>query len=245
MISIVTVCYNSEKTLARTIESVLKQNVDELEYILVDGDSTDSTLDIIRQYEEKFIKKGWKYFYISEKDAGMYDAMNKGIRIATGNVIGILNSDDWYEENALSIVTRKAESVNADIYMGAINVINGSNTFIKKANNRAYKTSRDFNHPAMFVTALCYEQVGNYEIDNVHDDYGWYLKALKQGKIVSIIDDVLTNYPTGGIGSKKSIRNTLERIGTKYRVYKNNGYSKLYFWECVAQEIGKYILLKG
>ena len=91
-ISIVTVSYNSSLTISRTIESVLSQKNIDLEYIIVDGASKDGTVDIIRQYAEKKSCIKW----ISEKDNGIYDAMNKGISFATGEVIGILNSDDYY-----------------------------------------------------------------------------------------------------------------------------------------------------
>lgn len=245
-ISIITACYNSEKTIERTIKSVLVQNVDNLEYIFIDGKSDDKTIEIIKQYEQAFIEKHWIYKYISEPDNGMYDAMNKGIHMATGDLIAILNSDDWYEDNALSIVYDQYRiNPNADIFMGAIRIFNGNQIIIKKARNRKYKTSRDFNHPAMFVTKECYKEVGNYKIDNVHDDYGWYLKALKDNKRISIIEAVLTNYPTGGAGSVKSIKNTVRRIVKKYQIYKENGYSPFYFFECVGQEMVKFILLKG
>ena len=92
-ISIITVTFNSEKTLRYTIESVLNQNYDDIEYLIIDGGSTDSTLDIIKCYEPKF--EG-KLHYISEPDKGIYDAMNKGILMATGNVVGFLNSDDLF-----------------------------------------------------------------------------------------------------------------------------------------------------
>jgi hypothetical protein len=86
--------------------------------------------------------------------------------------------------------------------------------------------------------------VGLYGIENVHSDYGWYLKALKMGKKVTIIPQVLADFYIGGWSSKKSFKNTLERIKTKYQVYKENGYSRLYYFECFGQEIAKYLLLK-
>ncbi len=244
-ISIITVCYNSEKTIERTIKSVFAQSVDDLEYILVDGKSVDGTIRIISQYEQAFIDKGWRYTFISESDNGMYDAMNKGIHMATGELIGILNSDDWYEDDTLSIISEKYKNnPDADILMGAIRILNGNQIIVKKARDRSYKTSRDFNHPAMFVTKECYKEVGDYKIGNVHDDYGWYLKAKKNGKKVQIIDEILTDYPTGGEGSRKSFYDTVTRIGKKYLVYKENEYSFLYFGECFFQEIAKFIILK-
>jgi glycosyltransferase involved in cell wall biosynthesis len=93
MISIVTVCFNSEKTIERTINSVLSQSYANVEYIIIDGGSTDGTIEIIKKYQEKIT------FWISESDSGLYDAMNKGIQKAQGNIIGILNSDDVFQDS--------------------------------------------------------------------------------------------------------------------------------------------------
>ena len=90
-VSIITVCLNSEKTLEQAIQSVISQTYKNIEYIIVDGASTDGTLDIISKYENKITK------WVSEKDQGLYYAMNKGIDMATGDIVGIINSDDWYE----------------------------------------------------------------------------------------------------------------------------------------------------
>ena len=90
-ISIITVCFNSSKTICDTIDSVLKQNYKNIEYILVDGNSKDNTVEIIKKYETIFRKNGMDYIWVSEVDNGIYDAINKGIKMATGDIIGILN----------------------------------------------------------------------------------------------------------------------------------------------------------
>lgn len=246
MISIVTVTYNSEKTIGRTLESILRQNADRVEHVVVDGKSSDHTLEIVESYRTRYESKGYLLKVISEKDKGPYDGMNKGVAAATGDYIGILNSDDAYDPAALEILARAVDSSHADIYMGAIRIHNGSSQIIEKhAKNTRYQTSRHFNHPAMFASKACYNDVGKYGIENVHSDYGWYLKALKLGKKVEIIPEVLADFYIGGWSSKKSFKNTMERIGTKYRVYKDNGYSRLYYFECFAQEMAKFILLKS
>ena len=114
-VSIITVCFNSEKTLEETIQSVLIQDYPEVEHIIIDGGSTDGTLAIIRKYAAQITQ------WISEKDHGMYDAMNKGIALATGDVIGILNSDDVYlNSHAISdlmaaMQTQGVDAVYADL----------------------------------------------------------------------------------------------------------------------------------
>jgi glycosyltransferase involved in cell wall biosynthesis len=244
-ISVVTVTYNSEKTLARNMESVLRQGDASVEHIIVDGKSTDGTLSVVDSYRDSYADKGIELKVISEKDNGPYDAMNKGIAAATGDVIGILNSDDCYGDGALEIVQGYVGQNPADIYMGAIRIHNGQNQIIEKhAKKTAYQTSRHFNHPAMFATKRCYEEVGKYGLTNVHSDYGWYLKAIKMGKNVCIINEVLTDFYIGGWSSKKSFKNTLDRISTKYQVYKENGYSRLYFLECAGMELAKFVLVK-
>ena len=106
--SIITPCFNSENTIERTLKSVLNQTYSMYEYIIVDGGSTDSTLDIIRSYKDFF---GDKLKVISEPDNGIYDAMNKGISWATGDFVGIVNSDDFYEEDCLTIVSSYIQKV--------------------------------------------------------------------------------------------------------------------------------------
>ena len=122
MISILTATYNSEKTLRDTIESVLRQSFRDFEYILIDGGSKDRTVDIIKEYEPKF--EG-RLRYISEPDNGIYDAMNKGIRMATGDVVGILNSDDFYTaDDALQTIADAFEQHDIDATYGDIHFVN-------------------------------------------------------------------------------------------------------------------------
>ena len=100
LVSIITVCFNSERTIEQTIKSVLNQTYKEIEYIIVDGQSTDGTLDIINKYSSQIAK------IVSEPDEGLYHAMNKGISMATGDIVGIINSDDWYEPYTVEEVVK-------------------------------------------------------------------------------------------------------------------------------------------
>ncbi|EKD55550.1 MAG: Glycosyltransferase family 2 protein, partial [uncultured bacterium] len=112
--SIITVTYNSAKTLETTIKSVIDQSFPYIEYIVVDGGSTDGTLDIIKKYQDKITK------WVSEKDGGISDAMNKGIKMASGDIIGIIHADDWYEIGALEKVDAAFESTGTDIVCGKV-----------------------------------------------------------------------------------------------------------------------------
>ena len=107
--SIITVCYNSEATIRRTIESVLGQTSSDFEYLAIDGASADRTLSILQEYRHRFEKRGISYRIYSERDEGIYDAMDKGIAKSRGEIIGIVNSDDWYEPDAVDTVLRIKE----------------------------------------------------------------------------------------------------------------------------------------
>lgn len=122
-VSIITVCFNSEKTIIDTLESVLNQSYENIEYIIIDGKSKDKTVDIIKRYENKFKEKKIEYKWISEKDSGIYEAMNKGINKSTGEVIGIINSDDWYEKNTVEKVMKEYKIKKFDMLYGNLRMI--------------------------------------------------------------------------------------------------------------------------
>ena len=124
-ISIITITYNSDKTLADTLESVLAQTYQEIEYIVVDGASKDGTMDLVKRYEPLF---DGKMRYVSEPDKGLYDAMNKGMRMATGEVVGILNSDDFYtDREVLQRVADVFQKENVDAVYGDVHYVDPNN----------------------------------------------------------------------------------------------------------------------
>ncbi len=241
-ISIITVTFNSEKTLNKAMDSVLNQSCKPLEYIIVDGESTDRTLDIVNEYKPLFTKKGIELKVISEKDDGIYDAMNKGISLARGEVIGMINSDDWYEEDALKVVTDAYEKEGFDLFYADLRMhMTDGKTFVKKARNRKYATSRDWNHPTTFITAEIYKKY-KYRNDTIHDDYDLILRLKKAGVKTVVVNKVIADFTMNGTSHERNLGKTLERIGIKYRIYRNNGYSVLYFFECFLVEIGKLLI---
>jgi glycosyltransferase involved in cell wall biosynthesis len=152
LVSIITVAYNSENTIRDTIESVLNQTYTNIEYIIVDGLSKDHTFEIAKSYQNKFIQKGIAYTIKSEKDNGIYDAMNKGIKISQGEIIGIINSDDWYEQDTIEKVVESFKNTKFDYFFGDLRLINGKKTKIKHAKyTKHYVSSRNWNHPTSFV----------------------------------------------------------------------------------------------
>lgn len=248
-ISVITVCYQSEKTLGSTIESMLEQTkqMDDpkfsIEYLIIDGASKDATLQVAEGYRTKLESQGVEYRIYSEKDHGIYDAMNKGIRLATGDVIGILNSDDWYEPDTLLTVARTFEKEDCDLMFANIRMHKqDGSSFIKKARQRKFQTSRDWNHPTTFVKAQILKDNPFRDL-GIHDDYGFYLQMRKQGRKIVTVDKVLANFKMGGASNHKNLKAAIKRIKDRYKYcYRINGYSRLYIIECVAIEAAKMLL---
>lgn len=240
--SIITVTYNSEKTLKRAMDSVINQTMAPVEYIIVDGVSKDNTISIAESYKDKAKLKGIDLKIISEPDNGIYDAMNKGIRMAKGNIIGMINSDDYYETDAIAKVNRVYEKKGFDLFFADLymHMPNGKK-FIKHSKNRKYMTSREWNHPTTFITKEMYKKY-QYNNDTIHDDYDLILRMKKDGVKVEVLNEPIAHFTMNGVSHKRSIRGAIDRIKIKYGIYRKNGYSRFYIVECVAMEMAKLIL---
>ncbi|MBR3641985.1 MAG: glycosyltransferase [Parasporobacterium sp.] len=241
-ISIVTVSFNAAKTIQKTIESVLSQTCAPYEYIIRDGASTDDTLKIARSYSADFEKAGIAYQIISEKDEGIYDAMNKGIRAAAGEVIGLINADDWYEPCAIEKVNAAMQDGDTDLVYGDIRMWKDeTHSFIKHARNRRYMTSRDWNHPTTFITKEMYRKY-TYKNETIHDDYDLILRMKKDGARFRVIHEVLANFRMNGVSHSRNLKDACKRARIKYRIYRQNGYSPFYVIECYGVELAKLII---
>lgn len=240
-VSIITVSYNSEKTITRTIESVLEQTYNNIEYILIDGNSSDKTVEIIKKYKNKFLKINKGYKYISEKDSGIYDAMNKGIMMASGDIIGIINSDDWYEKDAVEKIVDKFTIENADIVYANMLIHSPKKKFIKKAKNEKYFTTRGWNHPTMFVKKEVYNKF-KYRLQSIYDDLDFILRAKKEKYKIEILDETISNFSFGGISTEKSFSRVIQDISLRNKIYKQNGYSRFHMLDNMLIEMAKYLL---
>jgi glycosyltransferase involved in cell wall biosynthesis len=180
-ISIITVTFNSAKTIEGTIESVLSQKCPNIEYIIIDGGSTDGTVQIIERYQKRISK------WISEKDHGMYDAMNKGISIATGDVIGILNSDDVYMNayvvsDLMALMhAKKAQVVFADLIL--VDSSNQNRIIRYYDSGRFHPSKFKFDwmpaHPTVFVKRELYQRVGKFSTTyQIAADYEMLIRML-------------------------------------------------------------------
>lgn len=241
-VSIVTVCKNSEKTIIDTFESVLLQGHRPLQYVVIDGKSTDATLDIIAEYSKKFETSGIEFISVSESDQGIYDAMNKGIRISDGELIGIINSDDWYEKDAIEKVVDAYRKENFDLFYADLRIVNQDGTsFIKKSKDSKWLTSRYWNHPTTFITKDVYRE-NLYKTENIHDDWDLILRIRKNGCKVCVLNEVLANFRRNGVSHQKSWEKAMERAKIKYKIYRDNGFSRMYFIECYGMEIAKMVV---
>lgn len=239
-ISIVTVTFNSEETIARAIESVLLQTYTPYEYIVVDGASSDNTVNIIKKYAEKFKELGIKFCVVSEPDQGIYDAMNKGIKMATGDIVGMINSDDWYEPVALQTVAETYEITPFDLFYADLRIIKQSGNFTKKSKTDRFPSTRHWNHPTTFISKSMYSRY-QYENKTIYDDWDLILRVRGSGCKPVIVNRILANFTFGGCSNEKSIRKAIERFWIRYKIYKKNGYNRLYILECAIMEIVKYI----
>lgn len=229
MISIITATFNSAKTLKDTIQSVLRQTNKDFEYLIIDGGSTDETIDIVKSYESEF---SGRLKWVSEKDQGIYDAMNKGIKMASGDVVGILNSDDYFTSD--DILQTVADAFKCQ----EIDAIYGDIHFIRDGNPQKcirYYSSRMFRpfwlrfgfmpaHPSFYCKREVYERAGGYRLDYaIGSDYDMMVRLFKQYKIVSCyINKDFVTMRTGG-ASTRNVQSRHTLIKENVRACRDNG----------------------
>ena len=240
-VTIITVAYNCAETIATAIESVLNQTYQNIEYLVIDGLSKDYTVEIAKTYIPKFSEKGMEMKVISEADRGMYDALNKGVSIASGELIGNINADDWYEPVAVEKMVELYEKEQYDLAWADLRIIKPSGNMIKKAHVGKLKTTAGFCHPTMFSKKTVLMELP-YACEKMDDDFEMILRAYKAKKKIVTLNEVLANYRFGGMSTKKSMKDSVKRVKMKYATYRKHGYSPLYWFYCVAMETAKYIL---
>lgn len=203
-VSIITVCYNSAATINDTITSVLSQDYKNIEYIVIDGGSSDATLDIINKYREQIS------VVISEPDKGIYDAMNKGIKNATGDIVGILNSDDFYETKDVITETVNNFDVDTEIVFGDLIFVKPENIekitrFYSLPRFKAWKLRFGWMppHPATFIKKSVYDKYGLYKINyKISADYEVFVRFLLVNKVnFKHINKILVRMRDGGVST--------------------------------------------
>lgn len=245
-ITVVTVTFNASSVIAKTIESVLAQKRHPYEYFIIDGLSKDNTVAIAEQYSKAFKDLGVKYTVISEKDTGIYNAMNKGVRLATGDFIGFLNAGDWYEDDALLNITSFYEEEPFDLTYGGLNYINpkGSITIKHSKLDSFPISSRHWNHPSMFLRTELYKRHMFDESYPTYADFHLYLKMRKSKVKIRVIDKVITNFVADGVSTDVRLKKVLARAGEKYRAYRSNGFGLVYWFESYGWELLKSVYFR-
>ena len=242
-ISLITVTFNSDLTLRDTIQSILNQTFSDIEYIIIDGLSKDNTVDIIRKYEPQF--QG-RLKWISERDNGLYDAMNKGIRMSTGDIVGIINSDDFYHRR--DIISRVAEAFKNE----ETQAVYGDVRFVNPDNlNRTvrYYSSRNFSpnrfrygfmpaHPTFFTYRKYFEEFGYYKTDyHIAADYELLIRFLYTHQLKSkYLSLDFMKMRTGG-ASTASIKSNILLNKEIVRACSENG-----IWTCMPLLFLKYFI---
>jgi len=225
-ISIITIVWNNKDTIRDAIDSVLSQAYKDIEYIIVDGASSDGTVDIIKSYGDKISK------FISEKDNGLYDAMNKGIALATGDVVGMLNSDDVYFDNKViekvvnQFKDKNTDSVYGDLYYVKENDLNEVVRYWKSSVFRQDSFAKGWHppHPTFFVKKEIYQQYGLFDLNmKVSADFELMLRFLEKYKIsTAYIPSVFVRMRTGG-ESNRSIKNIITGNKSILKAFDKNG----------------------
>jgi len=214
LISIVTVVYNGEEFLEKTIQSVINQTYENIEYIIVDGGSSDGTVDIIKKYEDDID------YWVSEKDEGIYDAMNKGAKLATGDFINFMNADDIiYSHDAVELIVDNIHDMDSTYYSRA-RIVSDTFTWIYPAidvqNYSKWLNLNLPNHQTIFFSKRFYKSI-LYDLRlslTADDDYKLF--ALESGKVM-FIDVVFVEFKRGGVSSNhKSYKLFFQRIKESY-----------------------------
>jgi len=228
LISIITVVYNNVETLEDTIKSVINQPYNKLEYIIIDGGSTDGTVDIIKKYE-KYIS-----FWVSEADKGIYDAMNKGIAQSKGDVIGLLNSGDTYEDNAFRLLANNFDKANkhcvyyGDVYLNYLDM----NIKVKtKAVLKNLQYAMAISHQAMFISRDTYLDYGKYDLNYKYAaDYAYILGLFLKKVKFKYIGDAVACFATGGTSDEKILISRFECVKAHFNLRSPKKYNAIYFY---------------
>lgn len=207
-VSIVTVSFNSQNTISDTINSVLHQTYPDIEYIIVDGKSSDNTVNVIEGLKDKF---NGRLRFISEPDNGIYDAMNKGIKMATGEIVGLLNSDDIFANNlVIEKIVNTFKTSNAQCIYGNLVLVdkNDTNKVIRESNCSQYKPGafrRGWHppHPTFYTYKKNYDKYGYYRTDfKIAADFECMMRLLEENGLPSkYIDELIVKQRVGGVST--------------------------------------------
>jgi glycosyltransferase involved in cell wall biosynthesis len=243
-VSILTVVFNGLATIRQCIESVLKQDYSDIEYIIIDGGSTDGTQEIVRSYGSKITK------FLSEPDNGIYDAMNKGIQLASGEVIGILNSDDFYAfPSVIGEMVKVMKSGAFDGVYGDLEYIDAAERVTRKWVSGTYMPGAFLNgwmppHPTFFVRKEAYQAHGKFRLDlGSAADYELMLRLVhKAGIKIGYLPKVLVKMRVGGV-SNSTLKNRIAANRNDSKAWEVNGLTPRFYtlWLKPLRKIWQFI----
>ncbi len=219
-LSVITIVFNDVENIEKTINSVFSQTYSNIEYIIIDGASKDGTVDIIKKYSDKL------FFWSSEPDAGLYDAMNKGINKARGDYVCFLNSGDlFFEENTIEKMFSSTKNNEVDIFYGETVIIDSKGTVKgkrrlsapKQMNWKSFKNGMLVSHQA-FIPAL--KKVPKYDLKYKYSgDFDWCIKIMKNSKKIHNTNQILIRYLDGGLTKQRLIKSLKERFRIMSKYY--------------------------
>lgn len=215
LVSIVTVVFNGKAHLERTIQSVLQQSYRPIEYVVIDGGSTDGTVDLLVQFNDRLD------YWLSEPDGGISDAFNKGLQAATGKYIGLINADDWYSPDAIELAVNALESHHADVVHGQLQYWSSDKKMeLVSGNHDLLDRDMTVNHPTLIARRTLYEEIGGFDLTIKYAmDYDWVRRAVAHGASFHYLPHVLANMSLGGISDVRWRRAIWEvaKIKTRHR----------------------------
>jgi glycosyltransferase involved in cell wall biosynthesis len=246
-VSIITSCFNREATIKDAIESVISQNYPDIEYIVIDGASNDKSIEIIKQYQQHIAK------FISEKDKGMYEAINKGIKQATGDIIGLVHSDDFlYSKDTITHIVQQFERTGADLIYGNGLFVDFYNTnkIIRNWKSGVYSKKKIRYgwlplHPTVYIKKDCFQQLGLYdESFKIAADSDLLIRYLYESNLkISYLDEYIIKMRMGGLSTNpKKIK---QKWSEDLKLYRNHGFMPLFTLGCkIISKIPQFITAK-
>lgn len=230
LVSVITIVYNGAKHIRQTILSVVEQSYENIEYIVIDGGSSDGTLDIIREFNHLID------YWVSEPDRGISDAFNKGIALSTGKIIGLINADDWYSPGALENVAKSHLLYPKSIIHGDLGFWTDEmvQSYIFRGNDHLIPYRASMNHPTVFVPREVYEKVGLFSLKyRMAMDIDWLGRAKLHGVPFHHLETVLANMRRGGVSDQKWLVSYWESAQVRHNLNVSIGYNIFLFLQAI------------
>ena len=238
--SIITICYNNEKDISKTLDSVINQTYKNFEYIIIDGKSTDGTLSIVEKYKDHF---DGNLTIISEKDNGIYDAYNKGIQYSVGDIVGLINAGDWYEPNALEIIAAFYQNSGLEVIYGMQREYLGENEKICYLKRHEFLQTQMIGFPATFITKKVYKKFGLFDTKyKSAGDLDFLLKVFNSGEANFIpVYRPVANFKLGGISGSNEAMIEVANIRYKYGIISKSKRNQLVLDQRIRLNVKKIL----